>query len=702
MEDQILLRVPPRVAEPIRRFINGEADADVALEPLDDDGNFLFTVGAETFPAKLVRLPTVAETHKTGDHKTYYKSGDVSRMLFVYEPKGQLEGAGAGSSSASASGGGGGAEPPDPAADDVAKLLPMVPDPTPGSGGELICDSGITPPTAHIVRRRFRRAHRFISKYPREEVAEAERVLLDLMAREAYEHVVEELVDAEPFMAPWFAGGGDNVTVVYEDGVVTDMYQLQCPLGVEAREIRGFMKPLDPLVVKPNLDGAFGKPRQAAAAGPAAAAGAGADGAAPPPPVSSTYIAGRGYLGANAAAAQAKRGGLAPPRRPAARGGAKAAAGGLGRPSLGALGGGSSGMLLGGSAAAAPPPLPRIDEPPASLIPGLMDDDNGGAGDEDEGGGTGAGGDYFGGSQPQLPHPALHNMDAEMAALAAAGEGGGGATTGFEGFGGPELDGGLMGLPFGGDDGGEDELMAAIAAASQGAAGAGVDGGAAAVDAAAFAPVGTLAADAAGGGGGGSMLAMLGMPAPPSSVTPDFYGSGVGTAAAGVVSPLDEGGASLDATASHAAATAEGAAAAGAAAAPTSAPYAAEVSSQPPLPPQTAFMDDDSALEAAAAAAAAAAEAAAAAPSVAGGGGREALLAAHPEGARLLAELAAQQARLAELRAAQAKQQEQHDRATLPAMRSRWRAMLDKGAPALAEAEARVAATQAALDALPV
>lgn len=36
MEDQILLRVPPRVAEPIRRFINGEADADVALEPLGE------------------------------------------------------------------------------------------------------------------------------------------------------------------------------------------------------------------------------------------------------------------------------------------------------------------------------------------------------------------------------------------------------------------------------------------------------------------------------------------------------------------------------------------------------------------------------------------------------------------------------------------------------------------------------------------
>ena len=34
MEDQVLLRVPPRVAEPLRRYVNGEADVSVALEAL--------------------------------------------------------------------------------------------------------------------------------------------------------------------------------------------------------------------------------------------------------------------------------------------------------------------------------------------------------------------------------------------------------------------------------------------------------------------------------------------------------------------------------------------------------------------------------------------------------------------------------------------------------------------------------------------
>jgi len=79
----------------------------------------------------------------------------------------------------------------------------------------------------HVVRRRFKKAHRVISRYDRQLVEEAERVLLDLTVHETYEHCVEELVDAEAFMAPWFRNGGDNVTIVYEDGIATDMYQMQ-------------------------------------------------------------------------------------------------------------------------------------------------------------------------------------------------------------------------------------------------------------------------------------------------------------------------------------------------------------------------------------------------------------------------------------------------------------------------------------------
>lgn len=186
------------------RLVHTQTRTHTRNDTADENGNFLFTIGSEVFPAKLARLPTVSETLKTGDHKTYYKSGDVTRMLYVYERSGS---SGAGGNAVAGSGGSEGgpgstqgpeAQPsdagePDPTKDSLSDLLPMVPDPTPGSGGELICDSGLSPPMASVVRRRFRRAHRFISKYPREEVAEAERVLLDLASRDAYEHVVEEV-----------------------------------------------------------------------------------------------------------------------------------------------------------------------------------------------------------------------------------------------------------------------------------------------------------------------------------------------------------------------------------------------------------------------------------------------------------------------------------------------------------------------------
>ena len=259
-EDQLILRVPARIEGIVRRFSRGEADTDVSLEPLDAAGNFILTVAGEAFAAKLVSLPTLLESHKTGDHKAYYKSSDITRMLYVYErPPGALV---------------------DPRLDKLEDLLPMVADPTPGAGGAPMCDSGITPPTQHIVRRRFKRAQRYIAKYPREEVAEAERVLLDLMVRDSYEHIVEELVDAEPFMGPWFANEGDNVTIVYEDGVVTDMYQLQAgvkPVRAPGAPRSTNSKPTEPVVVPPNADATFGVakgPKGGAVAAPPLAAAA--------------------------------------------------------------------------------------------------------------------------------------------------------------------------------------------------------------------------------------------------------------------------------------------------------------------------------------------------------------------------------------------------------------------------------------------
>jgi hypothetical protein len=81
---------------------------------------------------------------------------------------------------------------------------------------------------------------------------------LELTNRDAYEHVIEELVDAEDFMYPWFQNGGDNVTFVYEDGTLVDMYQLQPADGVEVKALKGAGLARPPHVVKPNEDGTFG------------------------------------------------------------------------------------------------------------------------------------------------------------------------------------------------------------------------------------------------------------------------------------------------------------------------------------------------------------------------------------------------------------------------------------------------------------
>jgi hypothetical protein len=109
-----------------------------------------------------------------------------------------------------------------------------IADPMPGSSLKL-APSGLTAPTKDIVTRHFKRGWRYISKYAPSEVAETERVLQDLtqLDKPAYEHVVEEIVDAEAFMHSWFYSpkghqhdAMDNCTIVYENGVLTDIFAM--------------------------------------------------------------------------------------------------------------------------------------------------------------------------------------------------------------------------------------------------------------------------------------------------------------------------------------------------------------------------------------------------------------------------------------------------------------------------------------------
>jgi hypothetical protein len=269
-EDQIILRVPPRFAEQVKKFALGEDEIDVVIETLgmcrrqylsarlintmvaDDTGSLQLRIGDEALPAALLTLPCIVESYKMAandTNKMLYKSSDISRIIIATErdatQNGDIGSSGRKGAAASSTDAAGNAAHPSsagaapshstttPTAAAGAARLSLLPtdrlvrDPSPGAGpSDLLVDSGLTPPTTHIVTRRFRRAHRWFTKHSPAEVKEAERVLLDLAAGGAYEHVVEELVEADPeVMGPWFGNGADNVTIVYEDGSVVDMFQ---------------------------------------------------------------------------------------------------------------------------------------------------------------------------------------------------------------------------------------------------------------------------------------------------------------------------------------------------------------------------------------------------------------------------------------------------------------------------------------------
>ena len=100
----------------------------------------------KVYPAKLVDLPCIIESQKTFDRVAYYKSGDISQMLLVHRPE------------------------ETPPADQMS--------------------SGITPPTAFIRDKRFRKR-----PYSREEVLKTEKALLQIL--EGRPQVTYELVEEE-------------------------------------------------------------------------------------------------------------------------------------------------------------------------------------------------------------------------------------------------------------------------------------------------------------------------------------------------------------------------------------------------------------------------------------------------------------------------------------------------------------------------
>mmetsp|Transcript_24000 Transcript_24000/g.71991 ORF Transcript_24000/g.71991 Transcript_24000/m.71991 type:complete len:262 (+) Transcript_24000:353-1138(+) len=202
-QSMVLLRFVgcDEIARAVRRKLDkGEADA-VQLVPDGASGeeqserprnfvakDFRLEVDGRAYPARLVNLPTIVETHKTWDRATYYKCGDVGQAMLVF---------------------------PDAAARaaDAARGEQYK-----GTAWASLHPDGATPPAREVVRRRFARARkRARAEYPRDEVASVEAEMIKLLEAGAAEGPpppappVEDVVRFEPWMVD-ARGEGVNVS----------------------------------------------------------------------------------------------------------------------------------------------------------------------------------------------------------------------------------------------------------------------------------------------------------------------------------------------------------------------------------------------------------------------------------------------------------------------------------------------------------
>lgn len=87
VEQQFILRLP---AVPASRLA-GEIEAGHSLKDrlsfvFDSDMRHISVhFGAKTYPGKLMDLPTITESLKTTDKKTFYKTGDICQVLICKE-----------------------------------------------------------------------------------------------------------------------------------------------------------------------------------------------------------------------------------------------------------------------------------------------------------------------------------------------------------------------------------------------------------------------------------------------------------------------------------------------------------------------------------------------------------------------------------------------------------------------------------------
>mmetsp|Transcript_29004 Transcript_29004/g.112773 ORF Transcript_29004/g.112773 Transcript_29004/m.112773 type:complete len:162 (-) Transcript_29004:1887-2372(-) len=95
-EAQFILRLPPKLAEKLQFAVGskakekaanrGESVPSFSIKWLSEREAVFASDGVE-YPATLVDLPSICETQKTADKKTFFKSGDVHQVLLVRNPE---------------------------------------------------------------------------------------------------------------------------------------------------------------------------------------------------------------------------------------------------------------------------------------------------------------------------------------------------------------------------------------------------------------------------------------------------------------------------------------------------------------------------------------------------------------------------------------------------------------------------------------
>jgi transcription initiation factor TFIID subunit 7 len=82
MQQQLIIRFPLDIANAIRNLSSySSTPLEISVSSDKHDKKIQITFGTQTFQASLVDLPCIIETHKTFDHQSYFKTGDISQVF---------------------------------------------------------------------------------------------------------------------------------------------------------------------------------------------------------------------------------------------------------------------------------------------------------------------------------------------------------------------------------------------------------------------------------------------------------------------------------------------------------------------------------------------------------------------------------------------------------------------------------------------